>query len=100
MLPMHHKQIAADWWKWGEPSKRKSLDDYPQFKLHLEKRWNVSFHAKSKIPEPLSFNVDIEASAQIARLFSFEFPSLQISTDPETRLKKSVGKSYPDLLHA
>ena len=100
MLPMQHKQIAADWWKWGEPSKRKSLDDYPQFKLHLEKLWNVSFHAKSKIVEPLSFNVDIEASAQIARLFSFEFPSLQISTDPEIRLKKSVGKSYPDLLHA
>src|SRR2546421_11809160 len=92
-------KIAEDWWKWGRPDKRKSLTDYPKFKDHLEKLWNKTFNGKAATPEKFVI-ADEERSQATVKSFKERFPALKISGEPDLRLKKSIGKSFSDLLTA
>lgn len=93
-------EIAADWWKWGIPNKRKSLTDYPKFKNHIEQLWNKNLNGKAVARKKFNVITNEERSSSTVRIYTEEFPALKISGDPELRLKKSLGKSYSDLLAA
>ncbi len=97
---MNSINCANDWWKWGEPQKRKSLTDYPKLKNLAETRWNRKFD--ERFPAPSSFPVitDDARAEKVEQLFQSKLPQIKFSSDPALRLKKSTGKSYPDLLHA
>ncbi len=89
-----------DWWKWGEPQKRKALTDYPKLKNHVAERWNRNFDTKYAASSSFAVISDDERAMRVAAIFQSQLGSIQYSSDPALRLKKSAGKSYPDLLNA
>ena len=104
---MHYKlrcmateDIEADWWKWGEKHKRKSLPDYPDFLNHLEQRWNKRLTIHTLLPGRLKLLKNDNNARRIRQVFADQLPGLQVSLKLSTRLKRSVGKSYPDLVTA
>jgi alkyldihydroxyacetonephosphate synthase len=92
--------ISNDWWKWGEEGKRKSLTNYPAFHAHLQKLWNKPFDDLLHAPAQPQIVQNAERANFVQRLFAEKLPDVSISTEPATRLKRSTGKSYHDLLKA
>lgn len=90
----------TNWWKWGDASKRKSLTDYPQFHRYLQERFGNEF--TEKISPLTQFNTISHADnvALVAGVFKTSLPEIKISVEEEVRLRKSLGKSYADLLKA
>ncbi len=86
--------IHPDWWKWGTAEKRKVLTDYPNLKAHLEQRWNVGLNTRREEPA----NFPVVANADNARKLEILFGAFSFTANPATRLVKSLGKSYKDLL--
>jgi alkyldihydroxyacetonephosphate synthase len=97
---MNQVNCENDWWKWGEAAKRKSLTDYPKLKVHIEQRWNKTFNEKKVAPASFNINSDEQRAQQVISIFEKDLPQIKISNSVALRLKKSAGKSYPDLLAA
>lgn len=87
----------SDWWKWGDPAKRKKLTQYQKLKTHFETRFTTSFDNINNTP---AYKIAVDSSDEVVQLFSRHLPSIEIKTTIDARLKKATGKSYPDLLSA
>ncbi len=92
--------ISNDWWKWGAAEKRKSLKSYPAFQTHLQGLWGKSFDDIQHAPEQPQLVVNQARVAYVDQLFTTDLPGIKISVDPTLRLKRSLGKSYFDLVKA
>lgn len=91
------QENLSDWWKWGEPEKRKTLTYYPKLKVHFEERFQTTFNKINKAPE---FSQKKKTQHETLQQFQTRFPKIKIKTDIFSRLQKASGKSYPDLLSA
>lgn len=87
------------WWKWGEPSKRKQLDEYPEFKYVLQKQWGTNLNDKINPINPSIIENETGSKFCLAT-FTKVLPSVEILCDKAKRLLKSRGKSYTDLIRA
>ena len=92
------KPRRNDWWKWGEPARRKSMDDYPKLGPFLSARYAERSWKIERSSSVVFLRKDPNAHLELAARFSDELPQLEISTDPDLRLEKSLGKSYHDLI--
>lgn len=97
---MNQITCENDWWKWGEPAKRKALTDYPKLITYFEQRWGKNLNRKKVAPAVYNVTGNEERAQHVVSLFGKYLPQIKISNSPALRLKKSAGKSYPDLLAA
>lgn len=87
-----------DWWKWGAASEYRSITDYPKLLRFLQKRFDQSLE-ETKPPSSHQNGISRDENVQfITNVFKTALPSVMMTTDQERRLKKALGKSYPDLL--
>ncbi len=88
-------EMPDDWWKWGEPGKRKSLAAYPKLKAHLENAWGIALNDVKSSGTKLNIQQHQEQVALIQNIFAKFQPALELSI----RVKKSIGKSFPDYIN-
>lgn len=91
------QENLSDWWKWGEPEKRKTLTYYPKLKVHFEERFQTTFNKINKAPE---FSQKENTQHESLQQFQTRFPKIKIRRDTFSKLKKATGKSYFDLIAA
>jgi len=87
-----------NWWKWGIASKRFKLSDFPRLHQLLYDRFNLDFNSINTETDEFNIVSTDENVPLIIGVFSAKLPRIKISADMETRLSRSVGKSYADLL--
>jgi len=97
---MKEINCGNDWWKWGPAENRLTINHYPKLKTYLEDKWKISLD--EAIPAPSSFlsTTDEKRAQQVEEIFRSQLPEIKYSSDAVLRLKKSSGKSCPDLLNA
>ncbi|MCO5232030.1 MAG: FAD-binding oxidoreductase [Chitinophagales bacterium] len=90
----------SDWWKWGDVNKRKSLPDFPVLQQFLNDRWGQTFDLNNQIKTSFAVDTDEVRAANTARVLSQNIPHVKVDNSLAMRLRKSLGKSYPDVLSA
>jgi alkyldihydroxyacetonephosphate synthase len=90
--------MIKDWWKWGDHSQLKSIDDYPKLRKFLEDRWGTTL--KFDFTPPASFELPVipEKKKEHIRDIFASIPGKRISFRNDTRLKFALGKSYFDII--
>ncbi|HNW89446.1 MAG TPA: FAD-binding oxidoreductase [Bacteroidales bacterium] len=87
-----------NWWKWGIASKRFKVSDFPRLYQLLHDRFNLDFNSTHTETAEFSIVGNDENVSLINGVFSTKLPGIKITTDLDTRLSRSLGKSYADLL--
>ncbi|MDP6922830.1 MAG: FAD-binding oxidoreductase, partial [Lutibacter sp.] len=85
-------------WKWGDPSRHNTLDDFPALANFLKERWNILWENDFTIPAPINLpRYTEEKIAEIRAVFPSISPE-KIDFSTAARLRVAVGKSYHDIL--
>ncbi|MCZ2392731.1 MAG: FAD-binding oxidoreductase [Chitinophagales bacterium] len=90
----------SDWWKWGDAYKRKSLTDFPILHQFLKDRWNQPFDHTHPLKSSFSIHTNEERAANVYNILKQQVSHVRIENSLSVRLKKALGKSYPDVLSA
>jgi alkyldihydroxyacetonephosphate synthase len=90
--------MIKDWWKWGDHTQLKNIDDYPKMKAYLEDRWGITLKFDFTPPASMELpQIPEKKKEQIRDIFA-SIPTRKISFKNEDRLKFALGKSYYDVI--
>ena len=90
--------MNKDWWKWGDPTELKHMNDYPKAKAFLEDLWKTNFKHEYSPPNKFSIEPLTEKKKDTLKDIFASLTSKKISFRDEERVRVALGKSYYDVI--
>lgn len=91
-------RMRKDWWKWGDPTVYEHVNNYPKLKDIFRDRFGMEL--REDFHPPVDFDIPSlsPADEELLRRAFDGLPDTRLDFSRDTRLAKSLGKSYHDVI--